>query len=141
MANNISSMMMAQLPTSARDSGQYAKLNTTGAAGNGGSTLPQQGEVLPQKASAKPVKDVELREAVSQINGYVQSVQRDLSFSVDEGSGRSVIKVIDRDSGETVRQIPSEEVLALASYLKDLNQDTQGITKEVPQGILFSDSI
>ena len=141
MANNISSMMMAQLPTSARDKGQYDKLNTASQPSSAGTALPQQGKDLPQQASTQPVKEVELREAVSQINGYVQSVQRDLSFSVDEASGRRVIKVIDRDSGETVRQIPSEEVLALASYLNDLNQETKGTVKEVPQGILFSDSI
>jgi hypothetical protein len=35
-----------------------------------------------------------------------------LEFSVDADTGTQVIKVIDRNSGEVVRQIPAEEALA-----------------------------
>ena len=58
--------------------------------------------------------------AVTNISSFVQNLQRNLDFSVDEASGQVVVKVIDRDSGELVRQIPSEEALRLAERLKEL---------------------
>ncbi len=58
---------------------------------------------------------------MSQLSNYVQSVQRNLNFSIDESSGQTVIKVIDSESEEIIRQIPSEEMLALARRLNELN--------------------
>ena len=56
----------------------------------------------------------ELQAAVKDIAQNIQIVQRLLQFSVDEISGRTVITVVDKETKEVVRQIPSEEVLALA---------------------------
>jgi flagellar protein FlaG len=50
----------------------------------------------------------------------VQSIQRDLSFSVDASTGDVVVKVIDGDSGTVVRQIPSEEILRLTERLDEM---------------------
>ena len=138
MANEISSMVQAQVPAPAQKSGQFVKLEAANVPEMRGQSLPEEGQKLPQQDSQQSVDQAQLREAVSQINSFVQSVQRDLSFSMDEGSGRTIIKVIDSESGKLVRQIPSEEVLALASYLQDMKQEsTAGGT--VPSGILFSD--
>ncbi len=57
--------------------------------------------------------------AVQEIEKFVQSVKRNLEFSIDEPSGKVVVKVIASDSGEVVRQIPNEEVLRLANSLND----------------------
>ncbi|MNC76987.1 flagellar protein FlaG [compost metagenome] len=55
--------------------------------------------------------------AVQEIEKFVQSVKRNLEFSIDETSGQVVVKVIASESGEVVRQIPSEEALKLAESL------------------------
>src|SRR5690606_32426070 len=62
----------------------------------------------------------ELNDAVAQLNDYVQSIQRDLSFEIDEASGKTVITVLDRKTQEVVRQIPDEVALRLA---RNLQQD------------------
>lgn len=67
-----------------------------------------------------------LEQSVSQLNELVQSVQRDLQFSIDEFSGDTVIKVLDTKTEEVIRQIPSEEVLALTKNIESL------------KGVLFS---
>lgn len=139
MANEISGRMMANMPGPAKETGQFANLDVAKVPEADGQALPVEGKVLPQQASGNSASNSELREAVSQINNFVQKVQRDLSFSMDEGSGRTIIKVIESNSGKLVRQIPSEEVLALATYLQDVNKDTSG-SGEIPQGILFSDT-
>jgi flagellar protein FlaG len=52
-----------------------------------------------------------------QLNDYVQSVQRALEFSVDEQTGATVITVLDAETHEVIRQIPPQEVLAVAREL------------------------
>ncbi len=54
--------------------------------------------------------------AVTQMNQFVQSEHRDLLFSVDENTGTSVVRVTDRESGDLIRQIPSEVFLKLAEH-------------------------
>ncbi|WP_460117166.1 flagellar protein FlaG [Pseudomonas sp. S2_C03] len=60
-----------------------------------------------------------LKTAVQEIEKFVQSIKRNLEFSIDEPSGKVVVKVIASDSGEVIRQIPNEEVLKLANSLND----------------------
>jgi len=71
--------------------------------------------------SAAPVEiDRESLEAMAQkLQDFVGSLNRGLEFSVHEDSGRDVIKVIDKNSGDTVRQYPSEEELDLVASLSD----------------------
>ena len=56
---------------------------------------------------------------MAKLNDYVQSVQRDLEFSLDDSTGISVITVRDRQSSEVIRQIPSEVTLQLAQKLNN----------------------
>lgn len=48
-----------------------------------------------------------------------QNISRDLEFTIDDELGKTIITVYDSESEEVVRQIPSEEVLALAKSLEN----------------------
>lgn len=84
-------------------------------------------EVVPEVAKAATqgskkeaqAEQEKLKMAVQEIEKFVQSVKRNLEFSIDEPSGQVVVKVIASDSGEVVRQIPNEEVLKLANSLNN----------------------
>jgi flagellar protein FlaG len=43
-----------------------------------------------------------------------------LQFSVHEDTGQTVVRVVDKDTGELIRQIPPQELLDLASKLEDM---------------------
>ncbi|MBL4832897.1 MAG: flagellar protein FlaG [Pseudomonas sp.] len=58
--------------------------------------------------------------AVSDMQNFVQSVQRDINFNVDDSSGRVVINVTEATSGDVIRQIPSEEALRLSENLSEI---------------------
>lgn len=60
-----------------------------------------------------------LQQSVIRLNEFVQHLNRELQFSIDETSGRTVIKVIDAETSEVIRQIPSEELLELARHLEE----------------------
>jgi flagellar protein FlaG len=55
--------------------------------------------------------------AVAHINRVLASASRELTFSVDEVTGKTVVRVMDQTTGKVVRQIPSEVALALAARL------------------------
>lgn len=79
-------------------------------------SLPAQGQNPPAVEAA--AQATEISKAVSAINSYVQSLRRDLQFTIDEATDRPIVKVIDSETNEVIRQIPSEEVLALARSLE-----------------------
>ncbi len=56
--------------------------------------------------------------AVARLNDFVQSVQRGLEFDVNDDTGRMVVRVIDQETEEVVRQIPDELALRMAQNLK-----------------------
>ncbi|MCR9188891.1 MAG: flagellar protein FlaG [Alteromonadaceae bacterium] len=60
----------------------------------------------------------ELNEAVSQLNDFVQNVQRDLQFEVDNDLGQTIVRVVDQSTQEVIRQIPDEVALRLAENLQ-----------------------
>ncbi len=62
----------------------------------------------------------QVESAVSTIQEFVQSVRRNINFSVEDTSGRVVVKVTDSNSGDVIRQIPSEEALQLAESLEEV---------------------
>ena len=69
------------------------------------------------------VTDEQVSDAISDIQTFVESNQRNLNFSVDEDSQRSIVSVTDANSGDVIRQIPSEEVLQLAERIRELQTE------------------
>jgi flagellar protein FlaG len=67
--------------------------------------------------AAKTPSPEQLKEAVSNINKSLQSLGQDLEFSVDEGSNRTIVRVVDQKTKEVIRQIPSPEALEIAKAL------------------------
>ncbi len=76
-----------------------------------------------QVASASAlISKEEMAGAVRRMQDFGQVLQRELQFDVDEELGRTVVRVIDKDSGDLIRQIPSDEVLELARQMKELKE-------------------
>ena len=73
-----------------------------------------------QDAPAKVQGVDDVKSAVAEIEKFLSETRRNLQFSTDEESGKIVVKVIASDSGELIRQIPSEEALRIALSLSDV---------------------
>lgn len=67
----------------------------------------------------------EVQSAVKEIETAVQRAKRELQFSVDDSSGRTVVTIVDSNTDEVIRKIPTEEVLAIARRMKD-GDDSEG---------------
>jgi flagellar protein FlaG len=84
---------------------------------------------LAASADAIPVQDVqrsagtqpssaELRRITEDLQRRLSIVAPELEFSVDESSGRSIVKATDRTTHEVIRQFPSEEMLQIAKGIE-----------------------
>ena len=64
-------------------------------------------------ASKEPSRE-QLDRAVSELNQSPQVKTQGLQFSIDEDSQRTVVKIIDQETQEVLRQIPTREALEIA---------------------------
>lgn len=79
----------------------------------------EKGGSAQESGDAREVSREEIEQTVNEIGDFVQNIQRNLQFTVDDNSGETIIKVTDMETDDVIRQIPSEEVLQLQQYIKD----------------------
>jgi flagellar protein FlaG len=73
-------------------------------------------------AAPPPASAEQLKSAVSDINRALRQSNQGLEFSIDSDTDRVVIKMTDTQTGEVIRQIPSEETLAISRSIGDFQQ-------------------
>jgi flagellar protein FlaG len=61
----------------------------------------------------------ERQRIVQQMNDFISSINKGLSFRVDEESGRDVVTIYEADTGDIIRQIPDEEMLEILRRLRE----------------------
>ncbi len=71
-----------------------------------------------QKESGQQL--AEANQVVVQLKDKIQTIDRQLEFRVDKESGKTIIKVKDRETGEVIREIPSEEMIEIGQRLREL---------------------
>ena len=67
--------------------------------------------------AAQPTQEVVAKTA-QQLESFVASMGRDLSFSVDSTTGYHIVRVTNPQTREVVRQLPSEELLKIAESMQ-----------------------
>jgi flagellar protein FlaG len=82
---------------------------------------PQPGtpaaSVLPR--AAEPATLPELHSAIKEAVDKLTQDGSELSFQLDHELGRVIVKLVDRNTREVLRQVPGEEVLAMARALHE----------------------
>ena len=59
--------------------------------------------------------------AARSVEEYLQQQSPDIAYKVDRESGRYYFNVIDPKTKETIRQVPAEEILAMARRVRAMN--------------------
>ncbi len=118
---------------------------------NASPTPPKSGSEVRAAASAKAPDSLKLsadgaerdtptkalvETAVEEVKKAVATVARNLQFSVDEDTGKTVIKVVDAASRQVIRQIPSPEMLEIAKAFKEMADKPEG--EKPPMGLLLT---
>lgn len=135
---NLSSANGASLQLSDK-SGQVAAQLLSG-------TVEDAGTV--QQKSQEQAKETELQQVQSQADfeKQVQKLQEfgklqgwTVNFSMEQESGQVVIKVMDSDTRSVIRQIPTEELIAIHKRIQALQQGEAGANPK--RGLLFDSEI
>ncbi len=61
----------------------------------------------------------QVRRAIAEANRRLAQKASELTFEFDEDAGRVIVRLIDKHTGEVLRQIPSDEALAIARALAE----------------------
>ncbi|OKY24705.1 flagellar protein FlaG [Thalassotalea sp. PP2-459] len=83
----------------------------------------QQKKIEAQEAKTEEESNAEIKTALDEISEFMQLYNRNVNFSMDEESEKTVIKVFDTESNELIKQFPSDELIELAQKIKGLRQD------------------
>ena len=107
--------------TAARPAREPQQAAKRAASGQGASGAEAKSEAmkpvgLPEKVKIEPpeFEPRDVQKAMQALQDYVDKLGRNLNFSVDEALDRPIISVRDSQTKELIRQIPNEEVVAIA---------------------------
>jgi len=78
----------------------------------------------------------QIESQIEQLQQFNQSINRSLLFEVDEELGITVVRVVDKDTDELIRQFPPEELLNLSRRLKELIEEDFAST-----GVLLQEKV
>jgi flagellar protein FlaG len=96
------------------------KVNISSDAQRVGNTNGLSGTASAKTESGTAPDLSQVTKAVADINKSIQSLSQDLQFSVDKDSDKVVVKIIDQQTKQVLRQIPSEEALEISKSLDKL---------------------
>jgi len=92
-----------------------------GAVGNQKPMNPENPSAgLPRSARGTVASQKALPNTVEEANLLARSFKRGVSFALDSDSGQVVVLVTNEDTGEIIRQIPSEEFLEMVSRVQEV---------------------
>lgn len=81
-------------------------------------TGPQKAEPAPETEKVSSGEEIE--KAATDVQIILKRLNTELRFEVDSTLKEVHVKIVDPDSGEVIRHIPSEEVVALRKKMKEL---------------------
>lgn len=100
----------------------------------------QQEEKAQAKTSKQDISEVDIEKEVQNLQEFSKLQGWTVNFSVEKDLEQVVIKVMDAHTKSMIRQIPSEELLAISKRIKDLREgDATGGGSRV--GLLLDNEI
>ncbi|GAB4115201.1 MAG: hypothetical protein Fur0026_00700 [Sideroxydans sp.] len=63
-----------------------------------------------------------LQGLVDNINHSLKQANKNLEFTIDTDTKKSIVKLVDTETGEVIRQFPSEETLAISKAIEHMQQ-------------------
>ncbi|MBM9616910.1 flagellar protein FlaG [Desulfobulbus rhabdoformis] len=72
-------------------------------------------------SSSEEESKLQSEELINQIRALTEDGLYSVRFEKDSGSDELIVKIIDQDTEEIIRQIPPEELLSLSEHLKNFS--------------------
>lgn len=102
-------------------------VNSTWFANDGGSSAvaAPKSEPAPMQQPAPELRKpsiAELESAVRELNQSMKANNSNLAFTIDPDTNETIVRVMDSKTGETIKQFPSKEAIAIAKAIGDIQQ-------------------
>lgn len=83
---------------------------------------PKTGTTPVELPHVAPPTPAQMQNAVDSINKAMKQANAGVEFSIDKDTRKTIIKVVESETGEVIRQFPSEEILAIARAIDNMQQ-------------------
>jgi len=86
-------------------------------------TIPAQSDSSSATAIANENAELtvhEVDQTVETLNQAMTLLQRGISFEIDRNMERTIIKVVDKETDELIKQIPSEDLLKIIEHMQEM---------------------
>lgn len=80
---------------------------------------PEQAQKIQPQTVQRELSRDEVAEIVDRLNNGVRDIHERMAFSYNEKTQRIIVKVMDNDTNEVVREIPSKEAIKLLEHIQD----------------------
>ena len=121
----MSNDVLSRVATDASAVAGRVRITAIASAVTDGKALPPNGSTEPpgeEPARVELPEPADFSRMVEKLNEFLRQSARNLQFRYDDRSGRTVITVVDASTGDVIRQIPSDELLALAGRVRAMGQ-------------------
>jgi flagellar protein FlaG len=102
-----------------------SSVNMSGAMSGASATVTAPGNMMgsprPAQAAGGDVNSAQVKQMVADMQGQIDSMNVSLQFSLyGENDNKIAVKVVNKDTGNVIREIPAKEMQALQSKMSEL---------------------
>ena len=97
----------------------YEPMEAGGALARKAEPAPEQAQKTQPQNAQRELSNTEISNIVDQLNNGVRDIHERMSFSYHEKTQRIIVKVMNNDTNEIVREIPSKEAIKLLEHIQD----------------------
>jgi len=76
----------------------------------------------------KDISEKEINKALEVVSSFMRSSNKQIAFSNDNSSGKTVITITDKKTQEVINQFPSDKIISMAERIKDLHREAESIS-------------
>ncbi|MDO9011749.1 MAG: flagellar protein FlaG [Gallionella sp.] len=84
-------------------------------------TQPEKSSA-PAKQAEKPLTDLQMQETLDHINAALLNANINIQFNVGANGQKAVLKLIDTQTGEVIRQFPTDAALSISRSIEQFQQ-------------------
>ncbi|SIS46827.1 flagellar protein FlaG [Neptunomonas antarctica] len=122
---SVESMNASNVAASAQITQQAPGAQQTGAAktesvNQAALSQVDQSQAAQSEEPSQKMSTEEVQTAVDKLNEFMHNGQRNLNFSIDKDTDDMVVKVMDTETQEVIRQFPSEETIKLTKHIEGM---------------------
>jgi flagellar protein FlaG len=123
LISNISNTTQAAAPARLASNGEPSVVVATRSNVEAPPSVPVNTPAAKPDAPQQPTP-AELKQAMESLNKTLKQSNKNLEFSVDTDTKKVLVKLVDTETGDVIREFPSEEALAIA---RSIDQFQQGL--------------